>query len=623
MSNAHAIAAIDRLNNRAWELRTSDPQHAISIPLQAHSEAIQYQYLPGEARSSSILGYCCYRTSAYAQANTYTAQALAHFETLQDRAGQGDALNTLGNIHAALGDYHTAFTAYLRSLNIRQASGNTQAEAASWNNIGNVHFHLADYTHALEAHQKSLALKETLGDRAGMAISLNNIGNVAKARGDLAHAMISYRRALLIAEEIGHAYGQAGALSNLGAISAQLANWPAAHQYHLKSLAIEQAIGNRHGEAESLLQLGEVYLQGTNLPTEPDQTPHAQAHEYLHQALALADSLNANEISMRACQALAELHQRSGDFQQAFGYYQRFHTLERAIFDQTLSETTQKLQITHEVERMRRDAELQRAEAEMAYLKNTELAAALASVDQQRQLAEEANRFKTRLLSVAAHDLRNPLSVIRNYAELLIVQHGKESTLFELLEPMYLGAQRMEQMIHGLLELAIIEDRQIQLQKQPLDLAMLARAVVEMNQQRARHKAQTLNFEAEPNCISDVDEGRIWQVLDNLVSNAIKFSPLEKQIWVRVQHTQHTIRCSIRDEGPGLTAEDQGRIFGRLERLSATPTNGEPTTGLGLSIVKQLVELHDGRVWAESTGEHQGSTFVVELPAVVASSTTS
>jgi signal transduction histidine kinase len=608
---------VDQLNQQAWELRIADPHQAITVAMRALSAAEKLEHQSGKAQSLYIIGHCHYRVGDYEQARTHESLALALFEELNDHEGQADTLNTIGNIHSALGDHHTAFTYYLRGLSIRQAIGNQQAEAASWNNIGNVHFHLSDYASAIEAHQKSLALKEALGDRAGVAISLNNIGNVYKECGDQANALHYYTQGLTIAQELDHKYGQAGALGNIGALYKDLANWPAAQQYHLQSLAIEQAIGNRHGEAESLLQLGELYGCCAELPATPAEHMLAdRALDYLQRALTLANELDAKEIGLRSCQTLSQLYEQRGDFKAALAYYQHFHTLERAIFNEKLSEQTKKLQIVYQVETTQREAELKRAEAEVARLKNIELAAALANADRQRQIAEDADRFKTRLLSVAAHDLRNPITGISGYADLILIHLPDDSPLREFIEPIKRSARHMEHLLKSLLESATIEDGTFSLQLKQLNLADLARQVVETNQQHARHKAQVLHIDAAPGCFVEADEGRMWQILENIVSNAIKFSPPKKHIWVGVTHHGQWIRCTVRDQGPGLTQEDQRRLFGRFERLSATPTGGETTTGLGLSIVKQLVELQGGRVWAESLGSKKGSSFIVELPAI-------
>jgi signal transduction histidine kinase len=105
------------------------------------------------------------------------------------------------------------------------------------------------------------------------------------------------------------------------------------------------------------------------------------------------------------------------------------------------------------------------------------------------------------------------------------------------------------------------------------------------------------------------------EAIDNLVSNAIKYSPIGGKIAVVVDHAQNNTIIRITDEGAGLSPEDLGRLFGRFQRLSAKPTAGESSTGLGLSIVKRIIDMHGGQVTAESAGPGRGSTFTVSLPA--------
>jgi signal transduction histidine kinase len=111
------------------------------------------------------------------------------------------------------------------------------------------------------------------------------------------------------------------------------------------------------------------------------------------------------------------------------------------------------------------------------------------------------------------------------------------------------------------------------------------------------------------------DADRIREAIDNLVSNAIKYSPIGGNIAVVVSHEQNNTIIRIADEGAGLSPEDLGRLFGRFQRLSAKPTAGESSTGLGLSIVKRIIDMHGGQVTAESGGPGRGSTFTVTLPA--------
>ena len=136
-----------------------------------------------------------------------------------------------------------------------------------------------------------------------------------------------------------------------------------------------------------------------------------------------------------------------------------------------------------------------------------------------------------------------------------------------------------------------------------------------MNRPHAERKQQTFAVVAPASLILSGDHDRLREAIDNLVSNAIKYSPIGGKIAVVVTHEQDSTIIRIADEGAGLSPEDLGRLFGRFQRLSAKPTAGESSTGLGLSIVKRIIDMHGGEVTADSAGPGQGSTFTVVLPA--------
>lgn len=253
---------------------------------------------------------------------------------------------------------------------------------------------------------------------------------------------------------------------------------------------------------------------------------------------------------------------------------------------------------------------------------NAELARALKIAEEQQRRAEEASKFKTELLSIAAHDLKNPLQSIMGFASL--IQESDDSKSKEYARIIHGAAQRMTKLINELLNTTAIDAGKFNLDRQAYSLGELASVVVAANLQQANAKDQRIDFYAEPNCVASVDAERMREVLDNLVSNAIKYSPKGKTIWVRVQRAVSqdesaalpVIRISVKDEGQGLSEDDMKKVFGRFQRLSARPTGGESSTGLGLSIAKQLVELHDGKIWVESQGKDKGATFIVELPVL-------
>jgi signal transduction histidine kinase len=170
-------------------------------------------------------------------------------------------------------------------------------------------------------------------------------------------------------------------------------------------------------------------------------------------------------------------------------------------------------------------------------------------------------------------------------------------------------------MVDHLISDAMADAFDITIRREPVDVAALVNEVAEANLPLAVNKQQRISVSAPPNFVTMCDADRIREAIDNLVSNAIKYSPIGGKITVMVSHEGDNTVIRIADEGAGLSPEDLGRLFGRFQRLSAKPTAGESSTGLGLSIVKRIIDMHGGHVTANSAGPGQGSMFTVTLPA--------
>jgi signal transduction histidine kinase len=177
------------------------------------------------------------------------------------------------------------------------------------------------------------------------------------------------------------------------------------------------------------------------------------------------------------------------------------------------------------------------------------------------------------------------------------------------------ATKRLTTMVDHLISDAMADAFDITIRREPVDVASLIQEVAEANHPLAVNKQQTISVYAPANIVTMCDTDRIREAIDNLISNAIKYSPMGGRIAVTVTHESNDTVIRVTDDGAGLSPEDLGRLFGRFQRLSAKPTAGESSTGLGLSIVKHVLGLHGGEVTAESDGPGKGSTFTITLPA--------
>jgi len=231
---------------------------------------------------------------------------------------------------------------------------------------------------------------------------------------------------------------------------------------------------------------------------------------------------------------------------------------------------------------------------------------------------QRANGFKNEILGTVAHDLKNPLGVILGRTEMLtelISTAASRESVTAQIEHIRDATKRLTSMVDHLISDAMADAFDITIRREPVDVAALVSDVAEANQPLAVNKQQTITVTAPPNIVTMCDTDRIREAIDNLVSNAIKYSQIGGKIAVTVNHDEDNTIIRVTDEGAGLSPEDLGRLFGRFQRLSAKPTAGESSTGLGLSIVKRIVDMHGGEVTAESAGPNKGSTFTIVLPA--------
>ncbi|WP_309400262.1 ATP-binding protein [Cerasicoccus maritimus] len=241
--------------------------------------------------------------------------------------------------------------------------------------------------------------------------------------------------------------------------------------------------------------------------------------------------------------------------------------------------------------------------------------------------AEAANARKSEFLGIAAHDLKNPLGSIRGLSELLIedldniptaenMRHGSVKTL----ETIRNAADHMLELVKELLDVEALESGTGQSESEYISLHTILESVVNFNRHDATKKKITLKYKnSVRNPITHGDARRIREILDNLVNNAIKYTDLGGEVQVSLDFVDqdNMLRVTVQDSGPGLSEDDLKKLFGRFSRGSARPTGGESSTGLGLSIVKMMIEDLGGNTWAENRLDRKGSLFYADFPRYV------
>jgi signal transduction histidine kinase len=226
----------------------------------------------------------------------------------------------------------------------------------------------------------------------------------------------------------------------------------------------------------------------------------------------------------------------------------------------------------------------------------------------------ETAELKAYLLGMAAHDLQTPLTSVLGFSDILLDEIPPDDERHHLARRIRDASDEMRVLIRDLLDSVAAQTGRLHLKRQIVDLCEVAAEAVRRLEPQAERKDQVMRFLSSGPAMADVDADRVRDAMTNLLSNAVKYAPPFTAITVRATLKGERFAFSVRDQGPGLTPEEQERLFRPFERLSPQPTGGEASSGLGLFLVQEIAHLHGGEVRVESEAG-DGSTFTLLLPA--------
>jgi signal transduction histidine kinase len=603
-------------------------------------------------------------------------QVLAQAKTEADAL---TALVTVVNLQRRRGDYTAGLAAARDGLARARQLGNMRLQVDFLYLLGRLYWNLTDYPHSLESHLEELRLAEKLGDASTLARTHGGLGLTYQRYGRNDDALQHFRLGLDLAVQAGDDRIRSSLLNSLGNYHLSIGQLDQAATIHEQALKLREGYGNRRAIAESLTNLGLIadargdsakaldYLQRALATFETLRyrryiaNTHRrlglvlrkagrtdEALEHLRTALQIAATLESAEVMADIHQELALTHETRGDLAAALDAQRRqaaFTEQMRGEQDrQRMSELRARYgaeQRELEIALLKRDQELKAAELAQRRAQNVALGVGLgggvlllgtvvmlqrarlraerrlhAATEHARERAEAAERLKSRLLQIASHDLKVPLTALNAAAGMIGRAPHDEAAVRRLAGGIQADTARMRTLVRDFLDAAAMEEGNLQLHAAEHDLDAIARGAVESLTPMAQAKNQRLVFLPAPTLLPRVnaDAERLRQVFDNLIGNALKFSPPGGEVIVALGETPGWAFAEVRDSGPGLGPADFAKIFAPYQRLSAQPTGeGEDSTGLGLFIARELLTLQGGRLEVQSQ-PGRGAVFRVLLP---------
>lgn len=560
-----------------------------------------------------------------------------------DNLTKASILNGIGIVYLETALYDSAYTYFLKTIAVLEILDKPLYIAKTKNNIGNIFWHRDDFKKALQYYQEALDVGRNFNDSLGIPIALINVANSYKQLGRADTALTIMNEALSIYRIRGDMKGEALASSNLAYIRMDRKEYAQALVAARHSLALNEKIGAEMQKAGSFQSIGMIQVELKN---------YDEAIRAFKQGLEIADKLSSKDISLDTHRGLLNAYKGMGNYKEALRHAEQMKAIKDSLFNEGKNKLIAEYEARYESEKKNKElamlykgTELQESELKREKLVQNMLIGGgvlliVVSIilfrsyrlrqeekrkllDRQlRQEKSEAERLqeldeaKSRFFANIAHEFRTPLTLIQAPAE-MIREETDESRSKEHAEVIMRNASRLLSLVNQLLDLSKLEAGMIQLQAVKDDFVTFAEGCTYAFESLAEENDIRLTFESNVRELkADFDPEKCVIILNNLISNALKFTSPFGEVHVavsRVMSAQPVVQVTVRDSGIGMDESLLPNIFDRFFQADDSLTRKAQGTGIGLALVKELVELHHGGIEVSSS-PGKGTTFILWLP---------
>lgn len=547
-----------------------------------------------------------------------------------------------------------AYEYYYKALSLAEEYNDKCAIGYYYQRIAHIVFSIEQYEDAViyfkEAYNRSKDCRKDFGSFLSIQQTVNNVGLSYERMGMLDSAVYYYQEALDVINKAYEAYpddthwlldvSTAVVKGNLGGVYLKIGKLDSAEVLLKESIAVNEDPKYDPWDAQyTRVKLAELYLKADK---------DALAKETLDHVARVNDTLNIYKVYVRWNRVMWLYWEKTGSLENAYKYLKNYKFSEDSLrsnqINISLSDVDNRVKNIGNEYRM--SVLQQTADSRKIYLIAMGIIAVFAGViifliiqnlrrskkhvkelkSANRHVQEQSEKLKKamskleaatgekdRILKAVSHDMRSPINSSLALIEILQAQltdlNEEEQEYFNLMKKSNENALHLTQ---DLLEAATLNKDK--LQKELADITLVVGERIKLLQYKAAEKNQTIQFVAPKNHISaHVNTDKILRVLGNLVNNAIKFSPVDSIINVKLSSESKYFVLEVKDQGIGIPKEIQDKVFDLFSEAKRFGTSGEQPFGLGLSISKQIVEAHDGEVWFESE-DCEGTTFYVRVP---------
>ena len=582
------------------------------------------------------IGGIHFRRGEYEEARERFEEAMNVFAEVGDRRREANLSMNLGIVAMRLGRLDEALERQLFALEIKREIGDTRGVARALNSIGSTHAQLGDYEEAIEFFEQSLEGRDQ-SDKRGIATVLSNLGSAHRDLGRPKEAEAYMKRALVLREEAEDVRGQANTLSELGQLYLDEGRLSESRVGLEQALQIQTTLGDRSRAGETLLTLGAV----TQLQNQLDE-----ALALTERSVELADSTGSLLLLRDAFEQRTAILESLGRFEEALASHRKFKTLYDSVFNSESEgaiaelsaeyrarEQGQRIQLL-ESNRARQRlwfalllvgvgllvviVALQMARTRLRKRAMTALNEAREETEEKAKELEKANELKSRFLANISHEFRTPLTLTFGPLDDLISgRHKVDSEAMPGLRRARRNGGRLLRLINQLLDLSKLDAGALVLDTDRYDLSTHLRQLASLFELFAETREIKFEIDLPAQPVMHVyDADKVEKVVTNLLSNAFKFTEPGGEVGIRLTRLDDgSVTFIVSDTGPGIDPAHLPHLFDRFYQVEQSMTRSHEGSGIGLSLVKELVDLHGGQIEVSSE-VGLGTTFTVLLPEI-------
>ncbi len=582
----------------------------------------------------------------YYNAMDHYNRSRKYYSQIGDSLGVAKVNNSIGLIEIKRGNYATGLKNSLSAIHTFEKRNLKEDLSAAYNNLGKAYYSTNQIEKSLEYNMKALAVREQLHDSAGIKISMYNIAKLYSQRKEHWKAIEYYEKTIRCLDTILDKNILGEILPNIGSEYVRFRNYNKAKPYLYKWLKFNRKNNNKNGVLSALNTLGEMNMQLNKLKTAAIQ---------IDEANTIANDINNKKELLKNYKLHRDLDSIRGRYQNAFSWQSKYYDLKQKLTKEQQLKTTnisedKSYKNTSNITsiELNSNEDLKKVDKEhnslrlINYLlgtalliittlfllfyfkrkdsfqlnktlkdKNTRLTLKNNELTAQSDHLQEVNNIKDRLFSIVSHDLKDSISSIKGFIDLLKEDSISQEEFYDLVPELSENADSASQLLYNLLNWSKSQMQNLEPNAELFNIQDVFRNKIGLVEHKIEQKHIIIIDESRRDFIY-ADKSMIEIVIQNLITNAVKFTRINDSITVsNSDHNGKSLIC-VEDTGVGISKENIKKLFAD-STFSTRGTNNEKGTGLGLSICKELVELNKGRIWVEST-VGKGSKFYIELP---------